>query len=246
MEELEITDLHQRIRDDHGRRQQQSSRSEQTASERATDEQSSTQRTSGEPSTENKSTESGPDNGNESVPGNAGTVRKSRRKFRSTVDDAPGDNSSTDTPSEDGLELLPSPIEIKERRKVKGSSLKNPFIGGQKETVKRVYKAFTAKEREERKSQLISAFVDLFELLDQAITATTKGHEDVVIWSDMDELEIAILIEPLLTSAMFSEKGAKRVMSIIESHQKLKVGLILAPRFYQTIVKYATLGFSVK
>lgn len=243
--DISISPLQQRIREEYGRKHRKTSGSEQTTRDGDAVEQSGAEGASGEPDSEIESTDRRQQAAGNADERDTSANRKPSRGVRRKDRETGTNNGGTNQTSEDGIELIASPIELSERRKNRQPALKLPF-GGSKEKEKRVYKLFTAKEREERKTQLIGAFQDLFDLLDQAIAATTKGHEEVVIWSDMEDSEIAILIDPLLTSATLSEKGVKRVMAIIESHQKLKVGLILAPRFYATVMKYAKVGFSVK
>jgi hypothetical protein len=88
--------------------------------------------------------------------------------------------------------------------------------------------------------------MDFFEYADQAIYATNKKKKRVQIWSTVDEEEAGILVDAWLARAKVSAVAAAQVTAMVEAHRKLKVGLILIPRFYATFQVYLENGFGLK
>jgi hypothetical protein len=107
-------------------------------------------------------------------------------------------------------------------------------------------KPLTEMEAKALKPQLISALLDYFGYADEILYATVKGHPRVEIWGTIDEEECGVLVDALIARGKKSAAGAAQVVALVESYRHLKVGLILAPRFYQTMRLYLDNGFSVK
>jgi hypothetical protein len=107
-------------------------------------------------------------------------------------------------------------------------------------------KPFSEKEAEAYREQLQGALLDYFELLDKLMTATTRGHLSCTIWQSIDNEECGILVEWRLAKARTDARAATIVVAIVQAHQHLKVGIILGPRFLDTINFYVSNGFSLK
>jgi hypothetical protein len=107
-------------------------------------------------------------------------------------------------------------------------------------------KPLTEMEAKALKPQLVNALLDYFGYADEILYATVKGHQRVEIWGSIDEEECGVLADALISRGKRSASGAAQVVALVDSYRHLKVGLILAPRFYQTMRLYLDNGFSVK
>jgi hypothetical protein len=125
---------------------------------------------------------------------------------------------------------------------IKPRSLLDAF----KKEEKSVRKPLSDAEANKIRPQLIAALLDFFSYADEAIYATHKAHKRVAIWSTVDDEEAGILVDAWLARAKVSGIAAAQVTALVEAHRRLKVGLILLPRFYQTFKVYLESGFSLK
>lgn len=116
-----------------------------------------------------------------------------------------------------------------------------PNIGKEK-AEKAVRKAFSEAEARVVKPMLVSAMLDYFSYADELLYATVKGHPRVEIWSTIDDEECGILADVLVARGKRSAAGAAQIQAMIDVHKNLKVGMILAPRFYQTFRVYMDSG----
>jgi hypothetical protein len=107
---------------------------------------------------------------------------------------------------------------------------------------KAVRKAFTEAEAKAIKPMLVSAMMDYFSYADELLYATVKGHPRVEIWSSIDDEECGILADVLIARGKKSAAGAAQIQAMVDVHKNLKVGMILAPRFYQTFRLYMDNG----
>lgn len=83
------------------------------------------------------------------------------------------------------------------------------------------------------------------EHMDQFLQATTKGHEEVVIWSDMESVEIEIFADFILSQGKTNRVAARYVRSMSTMMMRLKLSLISVPRAYKTIMLYWRRGISI-
>lgn len=103
-------------------------------------------------------------------------------------------------------------------------------------------KPLTEDEAENIKAPLIAALMDYFRYADETIYATHKAHNNVQIWSSIDEEEAEVLVNAWLSRAKRDAKSAAHIVQVVNSHDQLKVGIILAPRFYATFRTYVDGG----
>src|SRR2546430_2610834 len=103
-------------------------------------------------------------------------------------------------------------------------------------------KPLSEKEAQDIREPLKAASADYFVYADELIYATHKAHKQVNIWSSIDDEELDILVDVWIARAKKSVKSANHVAGIINRHNELKIGLILAPRFYQTFRVYVDGG----
>lgn len=113
---------------------------------------------------------------------------------------------------------------------------------GKEKVEKAVRKAFTEAEAKAVKPMLVNAMLDYFQYADELLYATVKGHPRVEIWSSIDAEECGILADALIARGKKSAAGAAQIQAMVDVHKNLKVGLILAPRFYQTFRLYMDNG----
>lgn len=84
------------------------------------------------------------------------------------------------------------------------------------------------------------------EHMDQFIIATTVGHDpSIEIWSDLSEAEIEIVADYLIARGKTDVRTANAVRYISEVMDKIRMGVIIAPRVYRTIMIYIERGFSI-
>lgn len=103
-------------------------------------------------------------------------------------------------------------------------------------------KPLSDKEAESIKPALIAALLDYFRYADELIYATHRMHKQVQIWSSIDDEEAGMLVDVWLARARRSATSARHIQLIIDRHQELRVGIILAPRFYATFRAYVDGG----
>lgn len=108
-----------------------------------------------------------------------------------------------------------------------------------------VKRPLSEREAEDLKETYHQALAGIFELTDQGIKYTSGGHEDVQIWSGIDDADIAIIVEHRLRAARHSVRAARGVQRTIWFWENINVGMILIPRFWATWAFYADHGFDV-
>lgn len=77
---------------------------------------------------------------------------------------------------------------------------------------------------------------------DEAITHTNRERAEARIWREIDDEDTATLVALLLTTSMRSVAAAQIVRGISGLWRYVEVGVILGPRFYQTVRFYAEHG----
>jgi hypothetical protein len=84
------------------------------------------------------------------------------------------------------------------------------------------------------------------EHMDQFIIATTVGHDpSIEIWGDITPDEAEIIVDYLLARGKTDVRTAQAVRYASTLIDRLKLGLIIAPRFYATAMMYIKRGFSI-
>lgn len=89
---------------------------------------------------------------------------------------------------------------------------------------------------------LLEALTGYSEYLDGILSKTNKAHAESMIWSSMTADEIETLVDTLLLFGKRSAQVALVAREISRSWHMVKVGMILAPRFYATMRFYADNG----
>jgi hypothetical protein len=82
--------------------------------------------------------------------------------------------------------------------------------------------------------------------LDEALTAITKGHEEIIIWSNLDETEIEIIADFLISRGKKSEQAAILVRNMAVFIERVQLSLIVIPRMYLTAKILFEKGISLK
>lgn len=118
----------------------------------------------------------------------------------------------------------------------------------QKSETKKVRVAKTLSDAESMKlrPKLVEILLWQSEHADQFIAATTKGHDTVVIWSNMDDAECEIIADFLIDRGKQHAGTATMVRNLSTLMRKIEVGLITLPRAYRTFMTYIERGFSLR
>lgn len=89
---------------------------------------------------------------------------------------------------------------------------------------------------------MVKVFVTLFQYFDQTITYTNREQAKAVIWSDIDDEDIKILVSVVIDGGKRSRIVATAVRQVNRSYNLLRVGIITGPRFVETFQFYASHG----
>ena len=103
-------------------------------------------------------------------------------------------------------------------------------------------KPLSSKEAGEIRQPLIDAMGDYFHYADELMSGTSANGAEAEIWSSIDDEELGILVDAWLARAQKDPIAAHYAVQAVNSHYKLKIGMILAPRFYQTFRFYVDNG----
>ena len=115
-----------------------------------------------------------------------------------------------------------------------------------KQTVKSASKVLSAAEASDIRPRLIEYLTWQSEHMDQFIIATTRGHDTtIVIWSDLDDAEIEIVADWLLNRARTDKATATAVRYAVTLLERIKVGIIILPRMYRTMMIYLQRGLDL-
>lgn len=87
-----------------------------------------------------------------------------------------------------------------------------------------------------------SVFLTVFRWMDYGITQTNKAKAVAVIWSDIDDSDILVLVEETIAAAKRSRIVATGVRQLSRAHRLLRLGIITGPRFMQTVKHYSNNG----
>lgn len=112
-------------------------------------------------------------------------------------------------------------------------------------TKKTTSRKLTDIEAIKMKPKLIEYIIWQSEHLDDFISATTKGHEVVEIWSNLDHDDAEIIADFLISRAKVNETAAIAVRFGAEMMDKIKLGIIIGPRVLSTMKVYLERGFSI-
>lgn len=93
--------------------------------------------------------------------------------------------------------------------------------------------------------KLIEFIIWQSEHLDDFISATTKGHAPIEIWSTIDRDDAEIIADFLISQAKVNDGAAVAVRYAATIMEKIKLGIIIGPRVYHTMMAYIERGFSI-
>jgi len=137
----------------------------------------------------------------------------------------------------DGIRKAIQPLREVLQEKVKGETKKKKAAPDAKK--------LNDTEAIKLRPRIIEMFSWQCEHADKFIQATTKGHNEVNIWSNLDETEIDILVDFLIGRGKVNASVAGVVRSMAELMDKIRAGTILLPRAYATVITYIQRGFSI-
>jgi hypothetical protein len=151
-----------------------------------------------------------------------------------------------------------SPIRAVTKRRTSFADRALDFVAGKTQSREQKIKAATAAgvkvarkfltiaEVSGNRGSLIKLVLWSSENLDAGISAITKGHAEVEIWSNIEYADAEILVDAALEMGQKSEKWATAVRQVIDYQKKIKVGVILAPRIYRSIVYTIVTGVDLR
>lgn len=93
--------------------------------------------------------------------------------------------------------------------------------------------------------KLIDYIIWQSEHLDDFISATTRGHLPVEIWSDLDKDDAEIIADFFISQGRVNDRAAVAVRYAATMMDKIKLGIIIGPRMYRTMITYIERGFSI-
>lgn len=82
--------------------------------------------------------------------------------------------------------------------------------------------------------------------LDDGLTAITKGHRQVNIWSSMEWSDAEIIVDAFLEAGQKSEYWASAVRQVVEYSKKAQLLAIVTPKLYFTIMYLVTTGIDLR
>ena len=109
-----------------------------------------------------------------------------------------------------------------------------------------IRKLLTIAEVSKNREKLIHLLLVSSEHMDHGISAITKGHREVEIWSSLERVDCEILVDAYLSAGQKSERIAGMVRKTIEYSEKAQLGIILVPRVYRSIVYMITTGLDIR
>lgn len=113
-------------------------------------------------------------------------------------------------------------------------------------TITTVRKVLTIAEVTKNRKDLVDLIIWSSDNLDNGISAITKGHRQVEIWSDLSYVDAEILADSFLQAGQKSEKAAAMVRKVMDIQKRIKVGVILAPRIYKSIIYTVLTGIDLR
>lgn len=173
------------------------------------------------------------------APGTKGNNRTAPGVNRSNGRNHSGAGKNNSGPNENAPGT--SSQEIKESIKFQG------FAGGKSSSFPKfeglqIQNVLTDKEGKEYAEKMNSVFRTIFRYTDSGITATNRDKAQAVIWSDIDDEDIGVLIEVTIGGAKKSRIVATAVRQVSKAHNLLRLGIITGPRFMQTVKFYSDHG----
>jgi hypothetical protein len=77
---------------------------------------------------------------------------------------------------------------------------------------------------------------------DWAISHTNRAQAPAVIWSDLEDDELDVLADAMISVARINPAAAQAVRGVVWAWKRVKVGIITVPRFLMTVDHYAENG----
>lgn len=135
---------------------------------------------------------------------------------------------------------------IKDTAKQYSDALKKDTSKKSKSVAKKTeQRTLTDAEVIKMRPKLIEYIIWQSEHMDDFISATTRGHETVEIWSNLDQDDAEIIADFLISRARVSVNTAVVVRTAAGLMDKIKLGLIIGPRVLSTFRIYMERGFSI-
>jgi len=120
------------------------------------------------------------------------------------------------------------------------------IIGKKPQKKKKEETLLTAQEGSKSRLRMIRFFLACTDVLDDSIQVISKGHRSVIIWSDLEEADAAILVDACIEMAKKSRKVATLYRSAVVLSYRFDAIKIILPRTARTILHLFTTGVSLK
>lgn len=146
-----------------------------------------------------------------------------------------------------GQQPVKNKSKLKPYRDAIAQAFKKPKVDeGKKSTSGSKHKPLSEQEARGYRENLIDVLLWQSEHMDNIITATTKGHQPVVIWSDIDRDDATTIADFLLEEGKKSTRAATLVRNMVDLRRRIQVGLITIPRAYKTMQVYFNRGLGIR
>ena len=166
-------------------------------------------------------------------------------QLRSIFGESTGSHSSTYKP--EPARRVPNPVgSVRDTLNRYREAVRTP----KKETTKKETagaKRLTDTEIIKLRPKMVEFLLWQSEHMDQFIIATTKGHDPAIeIWSNLTRDEAEILADYFISRGRLDSRAATFVRTASTIIDRLRLGVIILPRLYQTLLVYGDKGFSIK
>ena len=93
---------------------------------------------------------------------------------------------------------------------------------------------------------MIRFFLACTDVLDDAIQLLAKGHRQVIIWSDMEEADAAILVDACIEMAKKSARYAQVYRYAVVLSYRADAMKVILPRTAKTVYHLFTTGVDIR
>lgn len=107
-------------------------------------------------------------------------------------------------------------------------------------------KLITLAEVSKYKPILVALILSTSESLDNGISAITRGHREIEIWSNLEYSDAVILADLFLDAGQKSIQIASQIRLVIEYQKKAKALIILVPRLYKSVMYTVLTGIDIR
>lgn len=147
---------------------------------------------------------------------------------------------------EGGLGAIPTAASVRKRPTKKAPSV-TPDKPKKEDTTptRLVPQPMSSAEANTMRMKMYDTCVGVFQFMDDSLQMMVEGHEKVEIWSTIDDSDIFVIVDRLLTNAQKSAAVAVQVRRVIWLWEQARIGTILMPRAVQSFQLLQTKGWTL-